>query len=345
MPDTSQRSRIVIASLTALLLIGGAFFGGAWWRSAQIETDPPRPLAAGDATTSTSDAPDADTSAPGVAAIDTPAHTEAANTPTPWPPLPSPELPLADVLDELIDRARRGDNGAACRLGSELQRCLMARATSTAASNIEQDVARRDATPDGAVRTLVRMQRHVDRIGQGCEGVETQVLQQAFAWQKQAALADPALRVWFALSPALDPMTFVNDLDQWREYRTLALPWLQAAAADGDATAVIALARVYGDMRRTGPRQPPFRVHDDEQFVLYADLMQRHGLHVDVVAREAAAARARLSPEAQQRAQDRADALHRHAQTAPGDIDATSMADDAMRASLQPLLEPDRCGA
>lgn len=186
---------------------------------------------------------------------------------------------------------------------------------------------------------IARLQTRAEQGAQGCAGVGIDVLRSAFQWQRQAALADPGLRVAFALSPALDPHEFVNELDAWREYRALALPWLEAAAADGDVAAVIALARVHGDLRRTGPRVPPFRVEDDERFVVYADLMQRYGAHADIVARQADAARARLSPAARERAQARADALYR-----PDAVLDPAAADAAMRRSLQAVPDAERCG-
>ena len=264
-------------------------------------------------------------------------RASAATSPE-WPALPPVETPLAEVLDELVDRARRGDNKAACRLGAELQRCHIAWATRSMASDVEGDVSRRRDVPDAAVDAIARLQVSADRRGEGCSGVAFDQLKTAFQWQKQAALANPELRVAFALAPALDPRDFVNELDAWGEYRALALPWLEAAAAEGDVSAVIALARVHGDMRRTGPRVPPFRIEDDERFVVFADLMQRYGSRVDIVTSEAAAARERLSPEAQERARARSDALFR-----PDKVLDAGAANEAMRSSLQATLAPEKC--
>lgn len=255
-----------------------------------------------------------------------------------WPALPPIDAPLADVLDELIDRARRGDSKAACRLGVELKRCHIAHATRSMAADVERDASRRRDVPDTAVNAIARLQDSAERGGEGCAGVALDQLKTAFQWQKQAAQADPRLRVAFALAPALDPRDFVNELESWGEYRALALPWLEAAAAEGDVSAVIALARVHGDMRRTGPRVPPFRVEDDERFVVYADLMQRYGSRVDIVISEAAAARGRLSLESQGRARTRADALYR-----PDKVLDAEAAGDAMRSSLQATLAPAEC--
>jgi hypothetical protein len=245
---------------------------------------------------------------------------------------------LASVIDDLLDRAHQGDTKAACRLGAELQRCMMARATGAMAADIERDASRRSDVPDAAVNTIARLQTEAERHGAGCAGVSVGQLKSAFQWQKQAALADPKLRVAFALSPALDPRDFVNQLDEWQDYRALALPWLEAAAAEGDVAAVIALARVFGDLRRTSPRVPPFRVEDDEGFVVYADLMRRYGSRVDVVASEADAARQRLSADARRRASERVDSLYKP-DAALDDVDAK----EAMRVSLQSSIESSRC--
>src|SRR5690606_19322374 len=122
-----------------------------------------------------------------------------------WPPLPALDAPLAQVIDDLVDRAQRGDNAASCRLGAELHRCLMARAASATAQDIERDIARRQNTPSAAVDAIARLQSRAEHVGPGCDGVGTEHLRTAFQWQKQAALANPDLRVAFALSPALDP--------------------------------------------------------------------------------------------------------------------------------------------
>lgn len=334
--DATSRRRIVSVLLAIAVAAIAAFVAGAWWMRTSA-TAPPLPSVADAGDVAASPAP-SDTT--GTAASPNPdsAVASAPAAAAAWPALPPLDAPLADVLDDLTDRARRGDPKAACRLGAVLQRCLMARASGNTAADVERDVARRENTPEAAVNTIARLQSQAERAGKGCEGVPVDQLHAAFAWQKQAALANPDLRVAFALSPALDPRDFVNELDAWRDYRALALPWLEQAAAEGDLAAVIALARVHGDLRRTGPRVPPFRLQDDERFVVYADLMQRYGSHVDIIDSEARAARERLSPEARDRAQARADALYR--------ADAArdpSAADEAMRASLRVFPDPARC--
>lgn len=338
-PAGSRRSQVIVTAVVAALL-GVAFVGGAWWNheQAQVAIDAARgdasPEAADTAETGDAEiAPDrtqADTIAPAVP-VSVPATAD-------WPPLPPLDAPVAEVFDDLVDRARRGDAKAACRLGAELQRCLMASANSNAAASIELDVSRRNTTPEGAADAIARLQSAAETRGRGCDGVAMEQMRTAFQWQKQAALANPDLRVAFALSPALDPRDFVNELDAWQEYRTLAMPWLEAAAAQGDVAAVIALARVHGDMRRTSPPMPRFRMQDDEAFVVYADLMQRYGSNVAIVQREADAARERLSPDARQRASDRADALYR----ADAVLDEAA-AGEAMRMSLRGVPEPERC--
>lgn len=310
---------------------------GAWWGLRADRSDP----AAADVPLAASSGGDA--SAPpeqvGRASGEVADATLGAGAREDWPPLPAPGVPVAEMFDELSERAARGDAGAACRLGVELQRCAVAGWSQVAAADIERDVARRASTPEAAVAAIARMQSVADRFSAGCEGLAPEQLDRAFEWQRQAALARPGLRPWFALNPALDRMNFLADIERWAEYRRLALPWLEEAAGQGDPSAVIALARVFGDHRRNSPPFPPFRIRDDERFVVYAELMERYGVGVDVVRRAAEEARERLPPALELRAQEQVDRLHRR-DVPP--VDAAT-ASRALGNSLQGTADPAAC--
>jgi hypothetical protein len=211
--------------------------------------------------------------------------------------LPPDDTPVSEIFDPLLARARGGDARAACRLARELQRCARDSrrprdADVEARIAGESDPRRRESM----IAYLVRIEEQRERSQRVCGGLDEAQLAQAFGLQFQAAQARPELRVWFALSPALDTSMFVNDLDRWQEYRRVARPWLEAAAAEGDLTAVIALARVHGDDRRPGPPFPPFREIDDARFLTYATLLDRYGLNLPPVQRAAEEARNQLDP-------------------------------------------------
>jgi hypothetical protein len=335
---TTRRAALAIALLA---LTGLSFLGGAWWRDraavpAPLAVNALDSLTAEEARTLSVDTGIDPASGPSLASDGTAAQAPSAG----WPPLPAVGVPLADVFDELAARGRRGDAAAACRLAADLSRCTMARYSRSYASDAERDLARRDSTPDQAVQSIARAQAFSEAQWHGCDGLEDRHYAGAFDWQRQAAILDPSLRLAVVLRPALNPRDFITDLDRWAEYRRLALPWLEAAAREGDAAAVIALARVYGDHRAHTMLAPPFRIRDDQRFVQYAELMEHYGVGLQVVRQSASQAAARLSPEAQAVARQRAMEM-----LDPGmpPLDATA-ADKAHAASLRASIDAERCG-
>jgi hypothetical protein len=280
--------------------------------------------------------PAAEASAPASASsIPTPAAT------TPLLPLPPTDAAVAGVFDELKARAEQGDVRAACRLAADLQRCGMARGQSTMAQNVEGELARGDDSPDATVNNLARLQDRAEQEGRGCDGLTAEQLDHAFDLQLQAAQRDPALRVWFALNPALDAWNFVNDLERWATYRQYAMPWLEEAAARGEPEALIALARVHGDLRRIGPPFPRFRIADEEKFLVYAELMSRQGIRFGPVTRDVERIRAQLDAAALQRVAERVMALQRRERP----VLAPPQVQQALTISLRPYPRAADCAA
>ncbi len=326
--------------VTVLATVAGA----SWWalrsdapatrRSTpddRIATIPASPSSAPAAAAVAAPAPAAPTRPPAVDAVE----FKAVVAP-PGAPLPPESAAVADVFDALSARARDGDFRASCRLAAELQRCDAARITGQTAANIEGEVARSDRTPDAAVNQLARMQSLSERQGRGCAGLTDQHFRHAFDLQLQTALQVPEARLWFALNPALDPWNFVNDLERWTIYRQHAMPWLEEAAARGEPAALIALARVHGDLRRIGPPYPRFRIADEEKFLVYVELMRRHGIAFAPVTRDADAIRARLGAEALARIADRVTQLHRPERKPLSASEVTLALDASMRRSPSP---------
>jgi hypothetical protein len=235
-------------------------------------------------------------------------------------PLPPPGTRVTEVFDDLLERARRGDARAACRLASDLQRCrgnsrpgeALRRGPNAWEARVAevQDEQQRERM----IANLAEFEARRDESVRMCEGVTMAQIDAAFPLQMQAAQARPELRVQAALAPALDRLFPGSELERWQQYGQVAQPWLEQAAAQGDLAAIIALARVHGDDRRPGPPTPPYRDIDDARFVTYADLLERYGMPLPPAAAAAAdAARARLAPDVLHRAQARADALYRPA--------------------------------
>lgn len=197
-----------------------------------------------------------------------------------------------------------------------------------------QDEARRERM----IQVIAEVESRQDEAQRICEGISRDQIDQAFALQLQAAAARPELRVHAALAPALDRMFPAGELERWQQYRQVAQPWLEQAAATGDLAAIIALARVHGDDRRPGPPSPPYRDLDDARFLTYATLLERYGVHLPPVARAAEEARGRLDAAALRRAEAQADALYR-----PTVSFEPAQHEAAMRQSLAHPTDVPRC--
>lgn len=335
-----KTGRVLLPIAIMMLLAVCAFLGGVGWQQrSSTESDPRAAGGSGGAPLRNAPAPPRSASVSNT----TPTATSSGpiSPPLDWPPLPPLDQPVAEVFDDLVERARRGDDRAACRLGAQLQECMRATTLRRIASDIERDTARGDATPQRAIQSIDRLQQGAARVGTRCEGLNAAQMEQAFDWQLRAARSDPALRLWFVLNPALDRVNFVTELERWSLYRQHALPWLEGLAAEGDLVAVIALARVFGDHRRTSPPLPPFRIQDDARFIVYAELMTRYGAEFDAVRRSADAARARLDPQQLRDAQRQVDALHR-ADAVRHDREGVRV---ALAESFSPEFDPRNCGS
>lgn len=308
-----------------VLLPFGAFalLAAGWWLGQrQGGIDPTAagtlaapPAAQAEAAQSTTKEGAIDTPAPAAGVVPAPnAAAPAAIAASPQP-LPPPGIRLTDVYDELYERARRGDARAACRLAADLGRCRNApMLPGGRRGGIERRIARIDDEDrrEAMIDMVATAESWREQAAQVCDGLSEAQLAQAFALQIQAATALPELRLQAALQPALDRMFPASDVAQWQQYRQLAQPWLEQAAAEGDIAAIMALVRVHGDSRRPSPPWPPYRAIDDGHLVTYATLLERYGLGARFIGDDAVeAARARLDPAALRRAEERAQALYR----------------------------------
>lgn len=336
--------RIVLAASFALLLLAAG-----WWAGREGAPPPAANAGAADTASTASDAGagsiDASREVRSAAAT-APSAATGPNPSVPAPvappePLPPPDTNVAEMLEPLLERARRGDARAACRLASELQRCLESSRRMMDPQGMEARVAgENDAQRrESMITFMARMELERERAGRTCTGLDDAAYALAFPLQLQAAQARPELRLWAALHPALDRQHFVGELERWQEYRQIAQPWLEAAAAEGDLAAIIALARVHGDDRRSSPPVPPYRVLDDARFVTYATLLQRYGVDLPPLNRAADEARARIDPATLAAAEQQADALFRP----EASIDAPEAGRAALQRSMRPAPEAAAC--
>ena len=331
--------------------LGLALLAGGWWlgqRSARSVDE--SGAAAGDAVTSPSGG-DVTAGESAVAATEAPkavagnsAPAAVATTPTTATPqpLPAPDTPVADMLEPLLERARRGDAGAACRLASELQRCRdNAVREGFRGRDIEARVAgeSNERRRESMIQAMAQMEVERERAESVCAGVTDEQIALAFPLQMQAAQARPELRNWLAINPALDTRFFLDNMESWQQYRQVAMPWMEEAAAGGDISALIALARVHGDDRSFGPPIPPFRELDDERFIAYAALLERYGMTIPPVQHAAEEARERVDPAVIAAAERRADSMFRPEAVIPPSGDTAG----PMRGSFQRGPQPVDC--
>ena len=215
-------------------------------------------------------------------------------------PLPPVDQPLSETFDGLLERVRRGDDRAACRLSIDLARCQRNTIMAAWGEHLEREAVRTpsDSRSQQMIEQVVTVDAVATRDAAFCGGVGAEQLEWAFPVQLAAARWRPELRLWLVSQPSLDPLIFVSELEYWQQYRAVALPWLREAALGGDATAQILMARVYGDERRNGPRIPPFREIDDAAFVTWAQVLKQRNVVYQAVESAVAEAQARLGPAA-----------------------------------------------
>ncbi len=266
-----------------------------------------------------------------------------ANATAPEPifadPLPSTDTNVAEVFDALYSRVQRGDARAACWLGQSLKRCATARKQMQSAQELIEISAQMNEPANSLVNNIAGIEQFGRSLDKGCDGLSDEQLDTTFALEMQAAQAMPELRLRAVLAPALDPSQFLRDLDRWADYKRVAVPWLEAAAKRGDPTALITLARIFGDHRRLVRLNPPFRIADDAKFVLYADLMARYGIRFEAAQADLDAARERLSADAQAKVLRQVDALYLPQREKLNEVQAQQK----LRESLSTPADPSQC--
>jgi hypothetical protein len=302
----TNRSTSVAALIAALLLVTLLVY--AQWRSQPPAESSPLPTAENRIAASSDPSSSADHGA--IQQGDKTLANATAPEPIFADPLPSTDTNVAEVFDIFYSRAQRGDARAACWLGQSLKRCASARKQMQSANELIEISAQMKEPADSLVNNIAGIEQFGRSLDKGCDGLSDAQLDMAFTLEMQAAQAIPELRLRAVLAPALDPSQFLRDLDRWADYKRVAVPWLEEAAKRGDPTALITLARVFGDHRRLVRLNPPFRIADDAKFVLYADLMSRYGIRFEAAQADLDAARERLSADAQAKVLRQVDALY-----------------------------------
>jgi hypothetical protein len=156
--------------------------------------------------------------------------------------LPPSGVPLKDVLDDLKERAARGDARAACRLSADLTNChFLPVMRERLAAEIDQAARGEQGSLQDVRSTLsaTRISQLVKTSERICAGVEPGESREAWRYLLQAANqghVDSMLR--FAIQPPLNEERFAYDFEGWAAYRESAIPLLERARAAGSTLAL-----------------------------------------------------------------------------------------------------------
>ena len=181
----------------------------------------------------------------------------APQHPTSTPPLPPLDAPLADILDELRDRADAGDVAAACRLSTELSQC--ARVAGFNPRHYEPAFAEQ---PHERELRLERLQRDSARH-QHCQGLPDGLLVQQARFHLDAAqLGDTDAALRFLYARWLEPATLIHDPSLAHLYREHAWPLFLRLFEDGVPHAAL----LWADATRATTQRIPLAAVMPEQW-------------------------------------------------------------------------------
>lgn len=180
-------------------------------------------------------------------------------------PLPSVDVPLATVIDDLKRRADRGEANAACRLASEWTFCQGLQKQLLDNESMLRNVERRALgfTPGGNMermgmsadtleRSINHAQAQVDRSRTQllhCDGVAAPQPEEVTRYWRQAALAGhlPSMRN-YAVGNAFRRNEILNNLPALTVYRQEAVRIAQDAVDRGDLRVAVSLAGAYSPL-------------------------------------------------------------------------------------------------
>ncbi len=194
MTEPHHRRRRLAAGLVVSLIVAVALMA-VWMSPTDPDADPianaTGALAAAPATPAAPITSEPAAAQPGAADQDNPPRPRLP--PASAEPLPPVDTPLAEVIDDLEDRARRGDARAACRLGKALGRCQRTDLM-VVASRTDQDLANAIAQVPMAAReqdlhiqNLMTQQEFARKLSSYCTGIGRPQSRQAIRYQVQAA--------------------------------------------------------------------------------------------------------------------------------------------------------------
>jgi hypothetical protein len=166
----------------------------------------------------------------------------AAAPPSILPPLPDPQAPLQQRLDQLAERFRAGDAASACRIAAELVRCRTLRMSGgftedhaiDALARMELDAAELQSRSAELDRVLAENRR----ARSDCAALDAVRVEQAPRYFLAAARRGhvPSMQQ-FANAVGIDGETLVRDPQLYHAYRMEAWPMFLRAFEDGHPAA------------------------------------------------------------------------------------------------------------
>lgn len=158
------------------------------------------------------------------------------------PPLPDPQAPLQQRLDELAERFRAGDAASACRIAAELVRCRTLRNTGSFTEDRAIDALARmdldEAELEARTAELDRVLAENRRARSDCEALEGARIEQAPRYFLAAARRGhvPSMQQ-FANAVGIDGESLVRDPQLFHAYRMEAWPMFLRAFESGHPAA------------------------------------------------------------------------------------------------------------
>lgn len=277
--------RNLVVTLVAVALVGGAafLFGRNSATQAPARGDNPLPSRSGAGAPERITVADREATRHRLGRPLVPDAVGSTAPPPPVPPLPPHDVPLAQVRDELEQRARSGDRRAACRLAVDLIRCQELPTVRAASSAMERSLARDDVARDEPnvgfrIDFLARTQNRLEALEPLCAGIAALDAAQGFDWLLRAAeLGHAPSMAEFARRPAVPFQAYLSELDRLRVYRERAPEMAMRAIAAGDVSLLPELASAHLDNPGHMASSPLSQLvqRDNATAYAYYALMQR----------------------------------------------------------------------
>ncbi|MAL02891.1 MAG: hypothetical protein CL625_01245 [Arenimonas sp.] len=223
-------------------------------------------------------------------APDSPVSGAVPSTDRPVQPLPSLDLPLAEVLPELERRAALGEAGAACRLATELASCqwLPMRREQHLNWLVERQRVLENTAASGDAKALASFTRRFEQQSESRErGLAAQEARcagvtppdeptMARRWYHAARLGSRVAQRYWATGRSFPPTAMLNSQAELAVYRAQAPDMAWRLVREGDLPTTLAMAGALAplDSRRFSLLGQAVQEDPVESLALYLRLQE-----------------------------------------------------------------------